>query len=542
MNFLVGMSAVTYDFGSHWAQKTTLIDVANPQFSLATGTQTSGGSEAWESQLGYFARANYNYAEKYLIEANIRYDGTSKFPGHMQWRWYPSFSAGWRMMQEPWMQWAKPIMSSMKLRASWGSIGDQTVSNALYVPTMSSVTSLWLQSGSKLVYYGTPAAVSAAITWQDITTLDVGFDARFFNSALGISFDWFQRDTENMIVPSEGIPPTYGTSAPRGNFGSLRTRGWEVAVDFGYAFGNGLILSALVTLADATTKITKYGTTTSIDDWYVGKTYGEIWGYETDRLYQNDDFEYDGAGNLVLVTSKDGYQVYKTKDGVTQGRLQNSANFKFGPGDVKFKDLDGDGVISPGSRLIDDHGDLKVIGNSTPRYEYGFRLGAEYRGFDLQVFFQGVGQRHIWGNSSMTIAGYNSGDGAQAQAIAGNFWKPDRTDAFYPRPYNNANSNSNNNMQVQTRYLLDMSYLRMKNLTVGYALPAAWTRKANISKLRVYVALENFLTFDNLMGLPIDPEEVAGYSVYNTSNYNTGRTGVGTPTFKTASVGVQVNF
>lgn len=542
MNFLVGMSAVTYDFGSHWAQKTTLIDIANPQFSLATGTQTSGGSEAWESQLGYFARANYNYAEKYLIEANIRYDGTSKFPGHMQWRWYPSFSAGWRMMQEPWMQWAKPIMSSMKLRASWGSIGDQTVSNALYVPTMSSVTSLWLQSGSKLVYYGTPAAVSAAITWQDITTLDVGFDARFFNSALGISFDWFQRDTENMIVPSEGIPPTYGTSAPRGNFGSLRTRGWEVAIDFGYAFGNGLILSALVTLADATTKITKYGTTTSIDDWYVGKTYGEIWGYETDRLYQKDDFEYDGAGNLVLITSKDGYQVYKTKDGVTQGRLQNSANFKFGPGDVKFKDLDGDGVISPGSRLIDDHGDLKVIGNSTPRYEYGFRLGAEYRGFDMQVFFQGVGQRHIWGNSSMTIAGYNSGDGAQAQAIAGNFWKPDRTDAFYPRPYNNANSNSNNNMQVQTRYLLDMSYLRMKNLTVGYALPAAWTRKANISKLRVYVALENFLTFDNLMGLPIDPEEVAGYSVYNTSNYNTGRTGVGTPTFKTASVGVQVNF
>jgi hypothetical protein len=303
-----------------------------------------------------------------------------------------------------------------------------------------------------------------------------------------------------------------------------------------------LILNALFTLADATTKITKYGTTTSIDDWYVGKTYGEIWGYETDRLYQKDDFEYDASGNFVLITSKDGFQVYKTKDGVTQGRLQNSANFKFGPGDVKFKDLNGDGIITPGSRLIDDHGDLKVIGNSTPRYEYGFRLGAEFKGFDLQVFFQGVGQRHIWGNSSMTIAGYNSGDGAQAQAIAGNFWKPDRTDAFYPRPFNNANANTSNNMQVQTRYLLDMSYLRMKNLTFGYALPAEWTRKVNISKLRVYVALENFLTFDNLRGLPIDPEEVAGYSIYNTSNYNTSRTGVGTPTFKTASVGVQINF
>ena len=542
LNILAGMSAVTYDEAAHWAQKTTLIDITNPQFSLANGTQTCGGYEAWESQLGFFARLNYNYAEKYLLEANIRYDGTSKFPTHLQWRWYPSFSAGWRVMQEPWMQWAKPVISSLKLRGSWGSIGDQTVSNALYVPTMSSTTSLWLQGGSKMVFYGTPAAVSAAITWQDITSMDFGFDARFFNSALGITFDWFQRDTKNMIVPSEGIPPTYGTGAPRGNFGSLRTRGWEITLDFGHVFSNGLVLNALVTLSDATTKITKYGSTTSIDDWYVGKTYGEIWGYETDRLYQKEDFVYDGTGNLVTITSQDGYVVYQTVDGITQGRLQNSSNFKFGPGDVKFKDQNGDGIINPGSRLTDDHGDLKVIGNSTPRYEYGFRLGAEFRGFDLQVFFQGVGKRELWGNSSMTIAGYNSADGAMAQAIAGDFWREDRTGAFYPRPYNNANSNNTNNMQIQTRYLLDMSYLRMKNLTLGYSLPAQWMRKVNISKLRIYASLENFLTFDNLRGLPIDPEEVAGYSIYNTSNYNSSRTGVGAPTFKTASVGIQINF
>ena len=543
LDFLLGMSAITYDEASHWAQKTTLIDITNPQFKLANGTQTSGGNVAWESQLGYFGRVNYNFAEKYLLEANIRYDGTSKFPGHMQWRWYPSFSAGWRVMEESWMQWARPVMSSLKLRASWGSIGDQTVSNALYVPTMSSTTSLWLQNGAKMVYYGTPAAVAASITWQDITTLDAGFDARFFNSALGITFDWFQRDTENMIVPIEGIPATYGTGAPKGNFGSLQTRGWEIAIDYGHTFSNGLTISALATLSDAATKITKYGSTTSIDDWYVGKTYGEIWGYETDRLYQKDDFVYDGSGNLVLMKSTDGYMVYQTVDGVTQGKLQNSSNFKFGPGDVKFKDQNGDGVINPGSRLVDDHGDLKVIGNSTPRYEYGFRLGADYKGVDVSVFLQGVGKRALWGNSSMTIAGFNSSDGSMAQAIAGDFWKEDRTDAYYPRPYNNANSNNTNNMQIQTRYLLDMSYFRIKNITLGYSLPAKLMRKANISKLRVYAALENFFTFDHLKGLPIDPEVVPGYALFNSdNNYNSSRTGVGVPTFKSASIGIQINF
>jgi hypothetical protein len=260
-------------------------------------------------------------------------------------------------------------------------------------------------------------------------------------------------------------------------------------------------------LSDATTKITKYGSTTSIDDWYVGKTYGEIWGYETDRLYQKEDFVYDNSGNLVTIKSTDGYMVYQTVDGVTQGKLQNSSNFKFGPGDVKFKDQNGDGVINPGSRLADDHGDLKVIGNSTPRYEYGFRLGAEFKGVDLSVFFQGVGKRELWGNSSMTIAGFNSSDGAMAQAIAGDFWKEDRTDAYYPRPYNNANSNNTNNMQIQTRYLLDMSYFRLKNLTLGYSLPAKLMRKVNISKLRVYAALENFFTFDHLRAFLLTPKK-----------------------------------
>ena len=306
----------------------------------------------------------------------------------------------------------------------------------------------------------------------------------------------------------------------------------------------------VATFADAITKITKYGTTNSINDWYVGKTYGEIWGYKVDRLYQKEDFEYDANGNFILITSPDGYaNVHKLAGAnpVYQGRLQGG-NFRFGPGDVKFKDLNGDGVISPGNSLIrdlngnPDHGDLTIIGNSTPRYEYSFRAGLDFKGVDFSVFMQGVGKRDIWGNGFLAIPGFNSADGAMPQAIAGNFWREDRVDAFYPRPYNLAGSNTGYNMQVSDRYLLNMAYLRIKNITLGYTLPERLMSKVKIKKLRVYAALENFFTFDHLGDLPIDPEEVSGYSMWNTTNYNLGRTGVGVPTFKSASVGIQVNF
>ena len=251
----------------------------------------------------------------------------------------------------------------------------------------------------------------------------------------------------------------------------------------------------------------------------------------------------------MTVTSSDGVVINKLVDpnAATQGKLQ-AGNFKFGPGDVKFKDLNGDGVINPGNRLVKnadgdpDHGDLKVIGNSTPRYEYSFRLGADYKGFDFSIFTQGVGKRDVWGNGFLAIPGYNSSDGAIPQAIAGDFWREDRTNAFYPAPYNMAGSNTTLNMQVQSRYLLNMAYFRIKNITLGYTLPERWVSKVKLSKFRVYASLENFFTFDNLGDLPIDPEEISGYSMWNSSNYNMSRSGVGVPTFKSASFGVQLNL
>ncbi len=448
LKFMAGVNRVTYDYTDNWSRKKDLIDITNPQFDLAIGQQESSGNHAWDGQLGFFGRVNYSLLNRYLVEANIRYDGTSKFPKDLRWRAFPSFSAGWILSEESWMKWSQNILSFFKLRASWGMIGDQTVSNRLYTSFLGIGQNNWLDySGEKLSEVGIPSAVDHHITWQDIKTTNIGVDLRFLDGSLGVAFDWFQRDTKNMIVPGGDVSLTYGQGAPQGNYGSLRTNGWEVAIDYSTKLNNGLGINALVTLSDATSKITKYSDTRSINDWYVGKKYGEIWGYVTDRLYQKDDFVYDGNNQIVQTWALNGKEVDSSTPGakivnklsdpnaIYQDYLQ-SGDFVFGPGDVKFKDLNGDGKIDVGSSTVDNPGDRKVIGNSTPRYEYGIRLGADYKGFDFSIFMQGVGKRKIWGDGFLAIPGYNSSDGAMPETFAKNYWREDRPNAYYPRAYN----------------------------------------------------------------------------------------------------------
>jgi TonB-linked SusC/RagA family outer membrane protein len=558
--FMAGLNRVSFVDEYHWGQIASLTDYNNVQFGNAIGTQTANGGKSWESQLGFFGRLNYDLMGKYLLEANLRYDGSSKFPTDLQWRWFPSFSAGWRASEESFMQWAKPVLSNLKLRASYGEIGDQTVASSLYISTLGSITqSSWLdETGNKINYVYSPSAVAANVTWQTIATLDFGIDGRFLNNELGFTFDWYQRDTKDMLIPSEGVADTYGTTAPVGNYGSLRSRGWEFSVDYNHRFANGVGINAMFTLADATTKVTKYGANTSIgngpNNWYEGKTYGEIWGYRTDRLYQDSDFEHNADGSLVEITLTEangvknaGKKAWKLKGNnpVYQAYLQSNS-FKFSPGDVKFKDLDGDGQITYGDGTINSHGDKEVIGNTTPRYEYGFRAGADYKGVDFSVFFQGVGKRDMWGSSSTTLAGYNTADGAMASRFCSDYWTPTNTNAFYPRPYNMSNADpvDSYNMRPQDRYLLDMSYLRLKNVTLGYTLPVALAKKAWIQKARLYVSLENAYTWDHLDGTPVDPEIIAGegFLATSTSQYQSGRAGISTPAFKTFAVGLQLNF
>ena len=353
----------------------------------------------------------------------------------------------------------------------------------------------------------------------------------------------------------ESLPVTLGATAPKGNYGSLRTKGWELSADFTHRFSNGLGINVMASISDATTYITKgadyltpwedrkLGTTYS-----TGRRYGDIYGFVTDRLFQKEDFVYGADGQIEKITVIYNGTAHTTNKQsspypVYQVHYEDNNKLIFAPGDVKFVDLDGDGYITPGTGTNGNPGDQTVIGNSTPRYEYSFRLGADYKGIDFSIFFQGIGKRQIWGSGQLAIPGYNAKEGALPKTFTTDYWTEERTDAFYPRAWNLGGSNTGFSMQKQSRYLLDMSYLRIKNITLGYTFPENLLSKVYISKARLYMSLENFFTFDKLNGLPIDPEAISGYSMFRSdSNYNLGRTGMGTPVFKTLSCGVQLTF
>ena len=254
---MAGTNVVAFLWENESLRRTNLINNDNPQFNYATGVQENSADTNWDSQAGFFGRANYAYKDKYLFEANLRYDGTSKFPSNLRWRWYPSVSAGWVVSNESFMQDISNVLSFAKLRGSWGSIGDQSVPNSLYVPTMDLDRYSWLD-GSGLPFYelGTPGNVRPDISWQDIEHLNVGADFRFFNK-VGLVVEWFERKTNHMIIPGEALPNTAGASAAQGNFGNLRTRGWEINLDYQHRFDNGLGLTVNANLADAVTMITK---------------------------------------------------------------------------------------------------------------------------------------------------------------------------------------------------------------------------------------------------------------------------------------------
>lgn len=555
--FMAGTNLVALKWDSHWSRVSNLINEENPQFNYAVGTQTTGGNANWESLIGYFGRINYAFDNKYLLEGNLRYDASSKFPAHLRWNWYPSFSAGWVITNENFASDWKDVLSFAKLRGSWGSIGDQSVSSGLYISQLGAATqNSWLNSsGEQFFQLGTPTSVSQSVTWQDIATLDFGIDLKFFKNKFGIVFDWYERNTNNMLISGITLPATAGKSSPISNYGNLRTRGWEIALDFNHRFENGIGINATANLSDAITMIT--GAPDRVDDynnrkidntWVTGKRYGDIYGYVTDRLYQKEDFVYDGSGNIVQETI-----IWNGVSKVTNKQAGNNPVYQtyfedgnqillISPGDVKFVDVNGDGYITPGSGTFGDPGDRVVIGNVLPRYEYGGRIAIDYKGFDLAVIGQGVGKRAIWGSGQLAIPGFHVKDGAMPQAIAEDYWRADRTDAFYPRAWNLGGSNSGFVMVPQTRYLLNMAYFRIKNITLGYNLSPKLLDRIKIDQARIYVSFENFITFDKLRGLPIDPEAISGYSMLPGSNYNLGRTGTSNPTFKIASVGVNISL
>ena len=489
------------------AKRYDLISDEIPSLQTATGREENSGQLGHYSTRSFFGRLNYSLKETYLLEFSARYDGSSKFPADYRWGLFPSASAAWIISKEEFWKPLSGFFNLFKIRASYGSLGNQDVENYLYVERLPIYTNLSYIMGDDMPnYVGMAGLISPGITWEKVKTSNIGMDASFLKNRLNFSFDYFIRNTYDMLGPAESYPTVLGTAVPKSNNASLRTRGFELVVewrdninDFGY--------SAKFMLSDARSFITSYYNPQKLlsSAFYEGAELGEIWGYTTTGLFESDAQAQDPSHDQSYLDQ----ELWRA-------------------GDVNYADLNHDGKIDIGKNTVNDHGDLSIIGNSTPRYAVSCILGSSWKGLDFNMIWQGIAKRDL------------ALDGSLFWGLVGNkwwniglqehmdYWTEDNTEAYWPRPYF---EKGQKNHKTQTRYLQNGAYLRLKSVQLGYTIPVALTEKVHIKNLRVYLSGENLLTFTKLIGI-FDPEATGG-------NYGSGTL---YPLQKVVSAGMIVKF
>ena len=490
----------------------------------------SGGYGHWAT-IGYFGRLNYDYKGRYLAEVNLRYDGSSRFLKDQRWNVFPSFSLGWNVARESFFEDYLNTVNMLKIRGSWGELGNQNTDS--WYPFYRTIQynkdawgnfaqGDWLLNGSKPNIANEGALVSALLTWERIRTTNIGFDLGMFNNRLTATFDWFRRQSLDMVGPAPELPETLGIGVPKINNLNMESRGFELQVSWRDQI-NDFRYGVSVNIADSRQKITKYPNPAKVlsQKYYEGSYIGDIWGFET-------------------------IGIAKTKDEMDQhlASLKNGGQTALGSnwnaGDIMFKDIDGNGAIDKGEGTADKSGDTKIIGNSTPRYNFGLNLDGAWKGFDLKVFFQGVMKRDYMPRGVMFWGAH----GGLWQSVAYephlNYFRNDpqhplgqNLDAYYPQP----NWNNDKNRQTQTRYLQNAAYCRLKNVTLGYTLPMQLTQKFSVNNLRLFVSGENLLTITKLSKM-FDPETLGiGYGA--SWGADDGKT---YPLSRTISLGLSVTF
>lgn len=463
-----------------------------------TAPLVRGGSSAYALQ-GYFYRLNYDYKGKYLLETSGRYDGSSRFPKNDRWGFFPSVSAGWRASEETFWRPVKNIINDFKIRGSVGALGNQDVSNYYpYILTMNPTVLDYILDGERPMSYRAPNPVSGNLTWERITTYNSGLDIALFQNRLSITYDKFVRYTRGMLSSDVKIPNVFGASQPLVNVADLKTNGFELSVNwtdnkqlagkpFRYSFG--------AILADSHSEIIKINNPTQLTyTLYEGKKIGEIWGYITDGYFKTD-------------AEAKTYPVDQTF--LNRVRIDN--NIPLRAGDLRWVDLDGDGKITQGDNTLEKPGDQRVIGNSTPRYTYGINGSLNWAGFDVSVFFQGLGKMNwypgnnadrFWGPYSRPYFSFIPAD------FEKNVYSAKNPNAYFPNLLAYVALNANNELRAtNNKYLQDLAYIRLKNLTLGYKVPQGITKRAKIQDFRIFVSGENLFTWTKLRTKYIDPEQ-----------------------------------
>ena len=530
---LVGYNYEVSNENSLEVSRDGLLDANNPGFSLADGQVYSAvdASNDW-AIVGGFYRLSYNYKEKYLLETNGRVDGSSKFPKNQRFGFFPSVSLGWRLSEEGFWKINKDLVSQLKVRASYGTLGNGNISPYLFMETMPVGTLTRLIGGKFPTYTKAPGVIPSSLTWEKATTLNVGFDLSMFSSRFSLIADLYQRDTKGMFTEGATLPEVFGTEVPKGNNADLRTRGWELAVAWNDRIGESKPFGYGVkfTIADNQTEVTKYNNPNkSLDDFYKGMKIGEIWGYVTEGLFVNQ-------------ADIDAH--------VDQSRIKSNAAGVVYPGDIKFKNLDGDNAITPGANRVGDSGDRKIIGNSEPRYMFGLNLNADWNNFFVSAFFQGVGKRDWYptGESVYFWGQYNRPYSPLPKHILGKYYNADEANpnpnAYFPRYAGLLANGTDKSLSVpQTRYLQDVSYIRLKNLTVGYNLPKRLINHVGLQKASIYFTGQNLWTYSGIFKITrnIDPETIEAQNPDDQTQDAFGG-GNGYPMLKTFTVGLNLTF
>ena len=421
-----------------------------------------------------FGRVGYNYMDKYYGDVSFRYDGSSKFAKDQRWGFFPSFSAGWRLSEEAFMDTYKSNIGDLKLRASYGVLGNQNVDNYSYQTVYQMNNNGYVFNGISVP--GTSYTDgNAFLTWEKSANFNIGADATFLNGNLFLSVDYFDKKTSNILLTPE-VSSIYGGSAAKENAGEMKNRGWELTINYKLNSGD-FHHNFNFNISDSKNKVTDFGGKERIDQndqlyklIREGQPLGSYFGYKTDGLFQS----YDEIANSALPVG---------------ASVQ--------PGDVKYVDQNNDGVI--------DEKDRVILGNAFPRYTFGFTYNMTWKGFDLNVMLQGVGKRSMYLRGEL-IEPFHSNYSYCIYQHQLDFWTPTNPDAQWPRLVAPGSSSSTNNwgMAGSDIYLLNAAYLRVKNIQIGYTLPKALTQKFGVQKLRVSVNTENPLTFTK--NSFIDPE------------------------------------
>lgn len=522
-------------------------DVDN--MNLVMGTDNRSITSLWNAYQfgGAFFRLNYAFDDRYLLEVNGRYDGSSRFPSDERWAFFPSASVGWRISQEPWWNVKSEHISNAKIRFSWGSLGNAAgLSNYQYIQTLGISQSSYILDGLRQNYMSSPAALPGNLTWETATTYDVGADLGFFDNRLTVSGDYYIRKTTDMIVSGPTVPDVFGASSPKGNYADMSTYGYELSLEWKDGFdlaGKRFNYSIKGTLADYYSVIDKFNNANkSLNEnanqsmsgnYYEGMRIGELWGFVSNGLWQ-DQASIDAAEAGAHAAGQSYYNPL----------MQTSKTYKLYPGDIKFEDLNGNGYIDRGQNTVDDPGDRKIIGNEEPRYIYSFTLSADWNNIWVSAFFQGVGKQDWYpSNEASSFWGqYNRPYNQMPSWHVGNYWTPENPDAFLPRytgyyqPFYGGNRNAN------TRYLMNAAYLRLKNIQIGYNLPSAWVKKMHLSNVGVYLSGENLFTWSPLYKYSKDLNvSNIGQSDRDLDSGNSGD-GYNYPMMKSFSIGLNVTF